>query len=462
MVSKTDKYQIQWGNAHSVLLAYYIQELEVNHIRYFILRNYEGLPQKNNSKDVDIVIEPKKHNAAKYILIQAYHKFGFLYIHIVKYERARCFYGMNLVNNQSIHIDLIAGYLHKGFELFPFDELYLNTKEYNGFKVLNVPYDALMLLFYKVIGSKQLKNSYKEKISSIYREEQNQIDSTLIRILGNSKGKEIAQYIKTQDYDSVISNSSEISKMSKVRSFFKTPVKTLYRIIQFFLEKIIRIVICPRKFQNFIAVLGADGTGKSTFIDGLINQIAFYYTSDSTKCHIYHHRPTVLPNLGAIGEKSGVMKADTDFTNPHRGKPTGFISSLLRMTYYWLDYAIGVPTKLRKDVQFDKFTIYDRYIYDFLIDPKRTRVNLPYWLRLFFIKLVSQPRIVFILTADAKTIYKRKQELTVEEINRQLGELTKLAKTDKRFVVIDANQSPDKMVDDAIKVILDRFTHQIK
>ena len=131
------------------------------------------------------------------------------------------------------------------------------------------------------------------------------------------------------------------------------------------------------------------------------------------------------------------------------------------MTYYWLDYVIGVPLKLRKDVQFDRFTIYDRYIYDFLIDPHRSRINLPYWIRKLFTNMVIQPRIVFVLLADAETIYKRKQELTIDEINRQLGEFSKLAKTHNRFVVTDASKSPADMVEDAIRVIINNFTEKL-
>jgi thymidylate kinase len=75
--------------------------------------------------------------------------------------------------------------------------------------------------------------------------------------------------------------------------------------------------------------------------------------------------------------------------------------------------------------------------------------------------MVIQPRIVFVLLADAETIYKRKQELTIDEINRQLGEFSKLAKTHKRFVVINASKSPEDMVTEAMKVIINNFTEKL-
>ena len=450
-----------WKEIHSLILTQFLNELNHKKLKYFILRNYENLPTINTSKDVDIVIEPGSYKKVSNLLFTILKKNGISHYYVVKYERVRCWYGIDVYKKFSIHIDLIEGYLSKGFEVFPFHKLHENTVRYNDFVVLNRSFDAVMLLYYKIIGTRQLQERYRRKISSIYLLESQKINAIITDTLNKRCSREIIKELRKKNFDGIIKNAKFISKVSKRKTFIKKPVKTICNVTKFLIEKFYRIVICPRSFQNFIAVEGADGTGKSTFIEGLAQAIGFYYVSDESKSHIYHHRPTLLPNLGAIGEKAGVMKEDKNFTTPHRAKPAGFISSFIRMTYYWVDYFVGVPIKLRKDVQFDRFTIYDRYIYDFLIDPHRSRINLPYWLRKKFTKLVIQPRIVFILLADAETIYKRKQELTVSEIKRQLGEFSRLAKSEKRFVVIDASKSPEEMVEQAIKIIVEKFTEKI-
>lgn len=454
-------YKNQWKEIHSIIFSTYILRLNENRIRYFILRNFEGLPKINKSKDVDIIIEPKSYKEASSILIQVLKENQISNFRVVKYERVYCCFGIDIDNSFSIHIDLIEGYLSKGFEVFDFDTLYQQTVDYKNFKVLNSTYDAIMLLYYKVIGSKQLKNSYKSKITKIYKKDNFQINKILRRTLSKNYSDSLIVNLKNNDFNSIVENADKMSKSSKFSAFLKKPAKTVFNILEFLLEKVYRIIICPRKFQNFISVQGADGTGKSTFIEGLVKAIAFYNVSEVSKSHIYHHRPTILPNLGAAGEKAGVMKEDKDFTNPHRAKPVGFISSFIRMTYYWLDYIIGVPLMLRKDVQFDRFTIYDRYVYDFLIDPYRSRINLPYWIRKVFTRLVPQPRIVFVLLTDAEIIYKRKQELPMVEINRQLGEFQKLAVSHKRFVVLDASKSPEELVDEAMRTIIEKFTQKL-
>ena len=156
------------------------------------------------------------------------------------------------------------------------------------------------------------------------------------------------------------------------------------------------------------------------------------------------------------------MKQDKDFTNPHRAKPSNAFSSFLRMLYYWTDYVIGITLLLRKEVQYERFSIYDRYIYDFVVDPKRSRINLPRWIRVTFARLVIQPQIVFVLLADPDVIYKRKQELTKEEISRQLFEFKKLTSFGKHVVFIDANQDIDTMVGQATEIIMNRFLNKIR
>lgn len=49
-----------WDKRHGSILMDLIKELDKNRVRYFILRNYEGLPDTNQSKDVDIIVEPQK------------------------------------------------------------------------------------------------------------------------------------------------------------------------------------------------------------------------------------------------------------------------------------------------------------------------------------------------------------------------------------------------------------------
>ena len=209
--------------------------------------------------------------------------------------------------------------------------------------------------------------------------------------------------------------------------------------------------------------MAPDGTGKTTFLTQLLNRLAFLYVdapNDIKRFHLYHFRPGLFPNLGAVGEKARVMKQDTDFTNPHRAKPAGFFSSLIRITYYWLDYVLGWMYYTRRDVQYDLYTVYDRYSYDLLVDPRRTRLKLPYWVRRCFVACMPHPKINFFLKASPDVIIKRKAELTHNEITRQVSAYERLS-VRKNIITIDANKCVDEMVDEALPHLLSAYWEKL-
>ena len=73
---------------------------------------------------------------------------------------------MNISEQLSIHIDLIEGYVSKGFEVFTFEELYEHVVQYNGMNVLNDLMNGIMLVVYKIFGyhHAKLKPSYQADI----------------------------------------------------------------------------------------------------------------------------------------------------------------------------------------------------------------------------------------------------------------------------------------------------------
>ena len=113
-------------------------------------------------------------------------------------------------------------------------------------------------------------------------------------------------------------------------------------------------------------------------------------------------------------------------------------------------------------MHYDRFSVFDRYSYDFIVDPLRTKLGLPKWVRRFFVRLTPQPKIVFVLQAAPDVIYERKQELTREEIERQLNVYGELAETHKRFYTINAEQTPEKMANEAMKVILEQYAEKLE
>lgn len=448
-----------WIEKHTKFLSSFVAYLNRNNIRYFILRNYEELPEHNTGKDVDVVVEPGSYKRVTKLLLLTMKEQKVPYYTISFFDRMRCWYIMDPESEFGIHIDIIENEVYKGFEFFDFNYLYAHVIAFKDFFVLDKSMDTVMLLVQNVVAYKSLKQKYRSTISQNYKLLSSEINEEIKKFWGRTYADSMISSLEKDDFDGIVNDARIYEKNAKRSIFFKKPVKTALFVARFLLDKFWRIVVCPSKYWRFFAVEAPDGTGKTTFLDQLIEDLRVLYVSDERRFNIHHFRPSFLPNLGAAGEKAGVMKQDKDFTNPHRAKPVGPIQSFLRMGYYWMDYLFGMPILLRKESQYGQYTIFDRYIYDFLVDPERTRIKLPYWLRKCFTKLVVEPQIVFVLQTTPEVIYKRKQELTFEEIEKQLKDFKRLA-TNSRFVILDAGKTPKEISRDAIKVIVNKFMHK--
>lgn len=451
----------QWDERHASVLCGFLKKLNSNEIPYFLLRNFKELPEVNPSKDVDIIIKPGFYKKSLPLLLQVLKDHSITHFYVMHFERAHCVFGMSTSSDFAIHIDLIEGYVNKGYEILSFDHMYSNTMKFKNFTVLDSSMDAVMLILYKLIGCKELKEEYKNLIKDVYKTESIKIESELSNVLGNDLSQQIGRSISDNDFDTLVKLGRIIELTAKRLVLRRKPFRTLWGVMNFLREKTWRMIWCPRYLQKIIAVEAPDGTGKTTFINHLVISIAHFFVTDLKKTRVYHFRPSYLPNLGAAGAKTGVMVQDTRFTEPHRAKPAGFISSFIRMVYYWSDYVLGMPIIVRKDARFDNITVFDRYIYDFLVDPHRSRIALPYWMRNIFTCLVKRPRLVFVLNADAETIYKRKQELEPEEIKRQLVEFRKLQNKGDFVYLLDASRSPEEIANQAMKIIIDKFCKKI-
>ena len=456
-----------WTTTNAQIFIDFIENLNLSGVRYFILRNYKGLPEYNESKDIDIIIEPGSFKKVEPLLLKSFKKNGMEYQYQCQFQFQflHCMHGITLTRKSGIHIDLIEGYSFKGYEIFTFNELYKHVITYKNFYVLDDFFNGVMIFIYKQFGyaKPKLKQSYKDEIYSTcikYPEFQD-----LVKLTNKKYADYAIEKIKEKDFDSLVVFSSQLTCALRKYAFRKNPWKTVCNTLMFLWLKFRDIVLFYNKRAMSIAVMAPDGTGKTTFLNELLKSIDKLFVNDPQdgRCHVYHFRPELLPNLGAMGEKAsmGGYKQDKNFTDPHRAKAANPISSLIRITYYWLDYVIGWMVYVRKDVHFERFSVFDRYSYDLYVDPRRTKLNLPDWVRKLYVNMMHHPKIVFCLKAKPETIFARKQELSLEEIKRQILVYEEVTSFGDNFIIIDAEQNPDVMANCAMKYILNKFCKRL-
>ncbi len=189
-----------------------------------------------------------------------------------------------------------------------------------------------------------------------------------------------------------------------------------------------------------IAVLGPDGSGKSTVLGWIEEALAPAYGADVRKTH---KRPARLPKLSAIKRKLGLSKAKRGLDakpvkghHPYDLPMPGRFVSFVRLTAFALDYAIDGALR---NFGRPRLFLYDRCVDDLLIDPRRYRLNLPQWFLRMMLAPVRRPDVMFLLIGDPVHIASRKSEQTIDEVRRQIGILHDMASRNSRALLLSTD-----------------------
>lgn len=430
------------------LLPQFFNALNSKSIQYCVLRNYQSLPESTGGSDLDIFINKKDATKFIKILSEISCKLGGSITSVISSNICPriCILG-NKGTGWGVMIDLHYDEIsYRGYTILSNKNVWRNTFQYKGeISALNTKADALVGLFKELLNNGTCREKYFIDFESLSLDEKflNEVfqdiqKPELIPILLETKNKsyskdEVNRLVKALNKSFPKKKIDSLKKISKLSRLFKQPGYT-------------------------IAFLGTDGSGKSTIIEKIkptLNE-AFH------KAVYYEHmRPNKFPSIARLlGSKE---EFNAPVTNPHGSTTSGFIGSFLRWFYYTLDYTFGFYLKVwpKKAIR-SCVWIFDRYYYDYLIDPKRGRIKLPQWLLKFGQFIIPEPDIILCLGTDAETIHNRKPELPLKEVERQVTALKKFCSSHKRAVWIDTGKNIDESSNDALEAIIEMMAKRFE
>lgn len=427
----------------------FFSEMNSNGIRYAVLRNYECLPESCGGSDLDIFVSSNDITKLGEILLKVSNS---LNASLVSYTASnKCPKLCYLNTEEGIQMDIFVGAINYKTSVIVSEEtIEENTRIYNGIKVLDDSLGNIIAFIKEILNNGKCKDKYIVPIT----ENKEKYDK-------NNLAKNLAafddKFIDTL-YESIKSDKIKESILVLTDLGRKGIRRKSSKNISTFLSKILRLFKQP---GYTIAVLGTDGSGKSYIINSItpILNEAFH-----NGIRYEHMRPNYLPSLAvAMGKK----KADEPTgvcSNPHGSKPSGFIGSLIRLTYYWIDYTWGYFKKVFLDKAFKTHVwLFDRYYYDYYIDQRRARLNLPSWIIKLYGLFVPAPDLTICLGGDPEKIYARKPETSLEEVKRQTEVLKEFASTHKKAVWVDTTTTPEESIkatmDAIVKMMSKRFAN---
>lgn len=411
-------------------------------VDYVVLRNYEGLPEHNHSRDIDIAIRKKDYKRIKAALIDLVNATGWKIVTYLNSDRLVTWV-VGKVDaadaTELVQLDFFFNTSVFGVELLSAEEL-LSHRVFNG-KIYHP--DIAVQFLDKYLYDRAVGAAYPEK----YRETREAAEKSQA-VCG--KLKRIFGCESTEECDGTAGRKLLLRAVKY--NVLHRPLGFMAGVARFLQTFAGNYVMSRTGFS--LGFTGPDGSGKTTVIDHTIERLGAVFRT----AHAYYHfRPALFGNLGEVAHSAGIKKeVDRNYSAPHRGGKTGKLSSLARLAYYSMDYIVGYFVKVKSKTRITRLVIFDRYYTDIICDSRRSRIYLNhkflYWFGRVFIPSLDYN---ILLTASTETILARKRELDaegIETINHKIEYLS----TKKGYYKVLNETTPQEAVTQILQIVFEQ------
>ena len=188
---------------------------------------------------------------------------------------------------------------------------------------------------------------------------------------------------------------------------------------------------------------GVDGSGKSS----LINKITAFLNRSNTNKIRYIHLYPKLADFYLFRPPS--TNSVSNLNIPYQKPVYSTLKSSLKLLYLsfltWI-YFVFIFLVDRKSI-----IIFDRYLYDIIIDPERARIRFNHIvLRLFVFFIPSFP-ISFFLNGSPSSLAKRKSEQTREQIVNIYIRYNRLLRSQDLIIIDTVQNTPSEAFAEIIR-----------
>lgn len=418
------------------MIAKFLDFLNEKSIDYRVTNGYQEISNPSQPEsDWDILFK-KKDFAQIDKTIKAFSK-SFGYVIVQEYHQQKYAKNIFLYNpkySELLNLDLYGELSRNGIRILNEEEVFSNTKHFKSVSILKPDQEFIQYLVKKID---------KEKISKINFD-------YLMTLYANNKEaclKYLTLFFKNTSFDIInlfeySNHNLFLENILLFKNDFNNNKKNAKDGVWNSFWRITKRIVKPTGIT--IAFLGPDGSGKSTIIDLLKKQILPF-----RKICYFHLKPI----LKKTKETHAVV------VNPHANKAYSEVKSYGKLLYFIYQYNWGWLKNIFLLKRRSTMVIFDRYFDDMLVDYKRYRFGGNTAVAGYFRKIIPQPEIYFILTAESTVILNRKQEVTPKELERQIIGYRNLA-DNRRYFNIDVSHSPEKIVVEIMNILMKKMNER--
>ena len=413
----------------------FFNELKQKEILYCILRNYELLPTEMGH-DIDILMKDANNDIINKTIIPIVKCLGwncYLKCSSYKFYTLICYSILTNSEVNIIQLDIWTDLKWRGISWIDCEYILNTRRSYGDYFIPALGCEAAVTSLKEMMGRSFVKEKYYKTIQNGSLNDKENFLNCLLPKLGNDLSEKIFDFCKNGDF-------LELDKYGKkIRSNLRLSQNINYFLYCCDLFK----VRCKRLFRHkgkFIMFVGPDGSGKTTIMNREIEYMKSFFDGVTQ----YHIRYGIFPEL-KTGYGFSSMKGKIGSSDEHKGNKESkimkrslisILASLFVVFYYSLEFICGNRI-ISKHTRKGRLVVFDRYFYDFFVQP--TTRDLIWPLRHILFALVKKPDIVIHLNANPEVVYARKQELQKNEIKVQNDYYTKLLNHKNYAVMINTD-----------------------
>ncbi len=415
-------------------------------IPFVVLRNYENLPRAT-SNDIDVLVEPTRQRQAEQVLIQTANQCGYKLHLRAEYATLALYFSTGEPRSQ-IHFDLFSGFTWRGIPYLD-GEPFLRSKVQRGiFFVPHPAHESACNLLSSLAYTGKLKSKYQASISANFAAHPETARTLLTGTYGATLANHIVEAAVAGRWAEIQSLAGTVRATAVRRGFTSHPLPTLAAAVSDARRLVHRFFHPPGRA---VVLCGPDGCGKSTIGPGVIAGLSTTFSPD--KGEQFHWKPAVFSTRRQASRKPT--------TDPHSQQPRNVLVSMVYFKIHWLEFFLGWFLRVRPRLFRGGLVLIDRWYYDFFVDQRRYRLQVPKILVQLGLRLLPKPDLVVLLDVPPEILRQRKQEVPEAETRRQRQAYLRLVQTLPNGMVVDASQSPEKVADDICRRVLEYVATQV-
>lgn len=423
----------------STLFETLIAVLEEHREPYCILAGYDTYPERIDS-DVDFMVADDRLPRLPALMLEVARRSGGQLVQCLKHETSAAYFVIAKLSGgraHYLHPDATGNYRRRGRLWLEAGPILERRTLHRGHFWVPSPADAFRYYLIKKLDKLEIQDHHADALTRRHAETGAEARSVLHHLLPAPAVDLIEDALSSGDWTHVKARLPELRNQLRERStrepFGARVGRTLAEA-----RRVLDRVRYPTGLT--IALLGPDGSGKSTIMERISEELAKAFR----RVQRQHLRPRVL----------GRARSQGPVTDPYGKPPRGLVGSLLKLLFFWADFVIGAATWVFPRRVGSTLIIFDRYFHDLLADPARYRYGAPLSVARALARIVPEPDLLFVLDAPAEILQSRKREVSPIESARQRQRYRKLAAAHPPAIVIDAARPLDQVVADVLSHIL--------